>query len=30
VTFDERLTPDTMDVIKREGRWAKVMGVSAD
>ena len=30
VTFDERLTPDTMELIKREGRWAKVMGVSPD
>jgi hypothetical protein len=30
VTFDEPLTPDMMEVVKREGGWAKVMGVSPD
>ena len=29
VNFDEPLSPEMIDFIKREGRWAKVMGVAA-
>ena len=29
LTFDESLPPETIDHIKREGRWAKVMGLAA-
>ena len=29
VTFDESLSHDMIDHIKREGRWAKVMGLAA-
>lgn len=29
VTFDESLSADMIDHIKREGRWAKVMGLAA-
>jgi len=29
ITFDESLAQDMIDHIKREGRWAKVMGLAA-
>jgi len=29
ITFDEPLAQDMIDHIKREGRWAKVMGLAA-
>jgi hypothetical protein len=29
VVFEDPLSPDTIDYIKREGRWAKVMGIAA-
>jgi hypothetical protein len=29
VTFEEPLSPDAIEHIKREGRWAHVMGIAA-
>ena len=29
ITFDEELSPQMVEHIKREGRWAKVMGLAA-
>jgi hypothetical protein len=29
ITFEEQLSPEMVTHIKREGRWAKVMGIAA-